>query len=73
MLSKSTRLFFDSEGGAAEALLVVLEDARETDFSYSFGSLSVDQIVESGLVLFGEIDDVLAKLDAIPGITRYDD
>lgn len=69
----SARFFFDSLAGAVEALLVVLEDARETEYSYRFGSLSADQVFASGLMLIGEIGEVASKLEQIEGTTRYDD
>lgn len=73
MNNTSARFFFESLAGAVEALLVVLEDARETDYSYRFGSLSADQVFMSGLMLVGQIDDVASKLEQIEGTTRYDD
>jgi hypothetical protein len=69
----SSRFLFNSLEGAVEALLTTLEDARETVFDYSFGSLSADQVYASGLILIGEIDEIADKLEQIDGATRYDD
>lgn len=73
MIYTSARVLFDSLESAVEGLLTVLEDARETVFNYQFGSLSADQVYASGLILIGEIDEVLEKLSQIEGTTRYDD
>lgn len=70
---QSSRIMFDSLESAVEGLLIVLEDARETVFNYSFGSLSTEQVYASGLMLIGEIEEVAAKLEQIEGTTRYDD
>jgi len=70
---QSSRIMFDSLDAAVEGLLVVLEDARETVFKYSFGSLSAEQVYASGLMLIGEIEEVTHKLEQIAGTTRYDD
>lgn len=71
MMYQSARYLFDSLDAAVEGLLTVLEDARETVFDYGFGSLSADQVYASGLVLVGEIDEVMHKLDQVPGSIRY--
>jgi hypothetical protein len=71
--SKTTRFFFDQLDVAAEALILVLEDARETDAKYSFGGLSAQQIYASGLILEGEIDAIAAKVEELPGTTRHDE
>lgn len=73
MISTTSRFYFDSIDTAAQALLTVLEDARETERYYSFGSLTASQILSSGLLLTGEIDEVVAKLEQIPDVTRYDE
>lgn len=69
----SVRYFFDTQEGAVEALLLLLEDARTTDKYYEFGSLSADQILASGLILRGDIHDLLHRLDAISGAMRVQD
>lgn len=73
LVFKSSRFFFDTIGTAALALLEVLEDARETKKWYEFGGLGAEQIYTSGLVISGEIEEIAAKLEKIPGVTRYDD
>jgi hypothetical protein len=69
----SSRFIFTEPSAAAEALLTVLEDARSTDKDYSFGSLSVDQVMASGLSLIGEIEEIADKLQTLDGTIRYDD
>lgn len=73
MSFSSVRIFFDSLEAAAEALLLVLEDARVTDRHYSFGTLSTSQILQSGLILIGDLEEILPRLETIPGATRYDE
>lgn len=65
----SVRIIFDSSEAATEALIAVLEDARETDKDYSFGSLSVSQIMASGLLLIGDASHLSDKLKQITGAT----
>jgi hypothetical protein len=69
----STRFLFDSLEAAVEALLITLEDARETVYEYSFGSLSADQVYASGLSIIGEAEEIARKLEQVNGATRYDD
>lgn len=67
----SARIFFDSLDGAVQALTMVLMDARETDKDYSFGSLSVKQIMASGLMLTGDAEAILDSLKEIPGTSVH--
>lgn len=62
MTYRYSRLMFETTLGAAEALLFVLEHANETDKNYSFGPLNVNRILASGLILEGDIDEVLDLL-----------
>lgn len=71
--SRTTRFYFESLETAALGLLTVLEDARVTTATYSFGSLSADQVLASGLILVGDIEEVVSKLDSISGALRYDE
>jgi len=64
----SVRFFFETMDVAVEALIVVLEDARETDKDYSFGSLSAQQIMASGLLLIGDAQHVVNKIQELPGV-----
>lgn len=73
MIYRSVRYFFDSLETAVEALLMVLEDARTTNLSYSFGSLSAQQVFSSGLMLVGEVEVICLKLDMLSGATRYEE
>lgn len=55
---RSVRFFFNDKVEAVEALLLILEDARKTTREYAFGSTSIHQILDSGLLLQGDIEDV---------------
>jgi hypothetical protein len=72
MESKTVRFTFRSFLGAAEALLVVMEDARMTSNRYRIRGRSPESIWERGLTLEGEIDAVSEKVAAISGATRHD-
>ena len=69
----SVRFFFDSLDVAVEALVIVLEDARETDKEYSFGSLSAQQVLASGLVLVGDAKHLSDKLIKLPNVSVASD
>lgn len=71
--TRSVRIFFDSLDVAVEALIVVLTDAREGDSTYRFGGLSAKQILDSGLLLQGDINKILGKLDKLPGTVVHDE
>lgn len=71
--STSTRFYFDSLEAAAQALLTVILDARATDSEYSFGGLSANSLLTSGLILEGDIEEVAAKVEKVPGSSRWDD
>ena len=67
----TVRVFFNSLADAVEALLIVLNDARTSAHAYSFGSLSAKQVLASGLILSGEVEEVLSKLDDA-GLAHYE-
>jgi len=69
----TVRFFFDSLLAAVDALTLVLEDARTTSKSYSFGALSAEQVFTSGLLIVGEADEVAAKVEALGNSIRYDE
>lgn len=69
----TTRFFFENLETAALGLITVLEDARTTKTVYSFGSLSADQVLASGLLLVGDIEEVASKLESISGALRHDE
>lgn len=71
--SKSTRFFFDTLQAAAEGLLTVVLHARVSEDRYRFGGLSAAQVLASGLILEGEIDEVADQVEKVAGSTRYDD
>lgn len=73
MESESVRFYFDTPAAAAAGLLTVLLDARETECTYRFGGLDKDVIYTSGLVIEGEIEEVAAKVAALPGAVRQDE
>lgn len=69
----TTRFFFTSLADAVEALSVVLDDARNSDKDYSFGSTSPKQILSSGLILSGDISDVVTKIENLGIGIRHDE
>jgi len=69
--TESATWYFDSAAAAAEALIVILTDARKSKKTYSFGGLSVTQLLNAGLNVTGELAEVRPKLDAVPGALRY--
>lgn len=71
-VSQTVRFRFRSYLAAAEALLLVLEDARVTQRTYRITGLSPEAILMDGLVLEGEIAEVSEKVAAISGATRHD-
>ncbi len=73
MESTSVRFLFDDLGAAADAMNTVLLDARHTDLDYRFYGLNLNALLQSGLVMEGEIQNVAAKVEALPGTTRYDE
>lgn len=73
MAETSTRFYFDSYEAAAAGLLTVLLDARVTDRSYRFGGLEVTTVFMSGLLLEGDISEIVLKLEDLPGAVRQDE
>lgn len=69
-VNETARYLFDSLGSAADGLITVLKDARDSKLQYSFGGLSAQEILSSGLVLQGDLSEVAPKLDAIVGAMR---
>lgn len=61
---------FTTLAAAAEALLVVLEDARTTEHHYSFSGLSPTRILKDGLHLRGSVDDISTRVGAVEGSIR---
>jgi len=72
MTSRSVRFFFSSLDDAAEALMVTLQDMRDTDHTYSISGLTAQSVLQSGLTLTGEIDDVVSKVKAVPSAVAYE-
>lgn len=66
----TVRFTFSNLLGAAQALAVVLEDALSTTHSYRFTGLSPDRILKSGLLLEGDVDDIVRRIEGIEGSTR---
>lgn len=56
--SKTALFTFDTYLAAAEALLVVMNDARTTKRRYRITGRSPERILRQGLLLEGEIDEV---------------
>lgn len=72
-VSTSASLYFDSQEAATMALLAILLDAKKTDKIYSFGPLSAEQILASGLRIEGDIAVILKMLEKIPGVLSQKD
>lgn len=64
----SVRLFFNNLDSAVEALIITLEDARVTEKQYSFGSLSAQQVLSSGLLLVGDVQHLVEKIQKLSGV-----
>lgn len=64
------RFLFDSTEAAAQALLTVLQYARETTDDFEFGGLTLVSLVESGMWLTGDVSEVAKRLDEVPGAVR---
>lgn len=62
---------FDSIESASDALATVLEDARASKVFYRFSGLTPAQVLASGLLMDGELDDITDKLDKIDGVISY--
>jgi len=73
MVSETVRFYFDSFEAAAGGLLTVLLDARETESTYRFGPLDARAVFNSGLVVEGEVTDVAAKVEGLPGVIRQNE
>lgn len=69
-ISSTETFTFTSLRAAAEALLVVLEDARDTDRQYAFTGLTPGRILKDGLVLQGEVVDITTRVGLIAGAVR---
>ncbi len=61
------RCMFDSIESAAQGLVTVLEDARKTKYFYTFAGISADQILKSGLVIEGDVEEITEKLQDLDG------
>lgn len=71
-VSQTVRFRFRTYLSSAEALLLVLEDARTTKDSYRITGITPEAILKDGLVLEGQIDNISEKVAAIPGATKHD-
>ena len=70
-MPKRVRYMFDSLESAAAGLQTVLTDARKTKLFYSFAGVSADQILKSGLILEGDIEQVSSELDKLAGAAQF--
>lgn len=68
----SVRFTFSSLLGAAQALLMVLEDARLTTKVYRFTGLTPDRVLKTGLLLEGDVGDITRRIEGIDGHTRHE-
>lgn len=69
-----SRFFFDSLQSAALGLIALLEHARNNkEVDFRFGPTSAPAILENGLWLDGQIDDLADTLEEISGAVRHDE
>ena len=66
------RYLFDSQSSAARALVAVLKHARESTTDFTFGGLTLESLVASGMWLTGDTDAVAEILDQVPGAVRQE-
>jgi hypothetical protein len=71
--SQSVRFYCDDLLAASTVLLTVLVDARVSNSSYTFGGLSPQEILVSGMLIVGDITDIAAQLEVIPGVVRHNE
>ena len=69
-MADRARFYFDSYQAAAGGILAVLLDARDTKSDYSFTGLTAQDVLTAGLLLEGDIEEVAAKVAALPGVLR---
>lgn len=69
------RFFFPALEDAGEAIIEVLQHARKhKGIQYEFGPLTAADVLENGLWLDGDIEDLAATLDnKIPAAVRHDE
>ena len=67
---ESVRFHFTSFMAAAEALLLVIEDARSTESFYTITGLSPDKILKHGLLLEGDVADISKRVALLEGAVR---
>jgi hypothetical protein len=73
MKDESGRIMFDSLASAVEGLRMVLKYARTCEETFTFGPLTAQQILASGLHLSGSTNKIRAMLDDVPGASWYAD
>ena len=68
------RIFFTDLASAADGLVTVLQYARDNkEVDYRFGPLTAQGVLENGLWLEGQIDDLADTLEQDSGAVRYDE
>lgn len=75
MATEPTRLRYraDRPDVYAEAILALVEHARDSSDDFTFGPLRLADCVRSGLELMGpDLTDAIVILSAIPGIDQAD-
>ena len=73
MSDESGRIMFDSLVAAATGLRETLKYARTCKEVFTFGPLTAQQILASGLHLQGRTNKIRAILEDVPGATWYAD
>ena len=68
------RFFFDNLNSAATGLLIVLQHARNNrHLDYRFGPMAASSVLENGLWLEGQIEELADSLEQVSGAVRHDE
>jgi len=73
MSNESGRIMFDTLAAAATGLRATLKYARTCEETFTFGPLTAQQILASGLHLQGQTNKIRGMLEDVPGTTWYAD
>lgn len=68
--NKEVRFVFTSLAAAAEALGVVMTDARRTRKFYTITGIDPNWILKNGMTLSGQVDDITGQVSEVDGAVR---
>lgn len=73
-MADRSRFFFDDLNSAATGLLIVIQHARNNrHLDYRFGPMSAANVLENGLWLEGQIEELADSLEQVSGAVRHDE